>query len=726
LFLWEAFGMSGKMRHPRGIVPMHLRAGAVGAAIALAACCGGAVRAASLAVVARDANDATVAFAAGELRSLLGACGLKAPAAGPADWTFELSVCREMKPFSFSVACPPAADGAGPKRVFLRGQSPACVLHAAYTALERAGFCFDVTGPTPPQTLALDKLTGGEALIQPRVGTRGVRLHMNFPMDITSWPLEEAKGYVRNLARLRLNEIIFFSYDRMWFSPKADPRGRPGGFFYGIRYDIPREQPWAGLIHNKSVLCIPDIEPFYDDPAERGRRAVAWLRTLMGECTRVGLRVRFSTLEAMSPATVDDLLEQYGDVDGLEFITSETLERSDRDVDMAAAQAAMKAVLRRDPNTPRPRVPLPPVAGAVAGYVEAARAIRRHLAARGRRLDLCVGIYCPAKKLHRAAVPLMRQFVPKDIEYSVMPAHGAMAVARNIEAIPMVAEDWRRAVVHTWLEFDGSMYLQQNPVRGIGELLAEGRRRLGGDEPLHGVTLNHWRTAENRTAFRYAAAAMLDGPTEPNAFYADYAARLGVGQPARYAAAMDRLDRADTFIRDELFNVGFCWIGTWGRRGFGRFGWWKTADIAAAVAELAKVGQDLAACQADTTRPPAKDYLAFLVNRVDCSVLHLRAVGELTALQPIVMRRSLADPEKPAPPEARRKLGDPFRSPSELTDEQRKTVRDACDRALKLTDQYMALHARLMPDRGCEGLLVNYWTIPPVVIRRIRAELGGP
>jgi hypothetical protein len=677
-----------------------------------------------LAVVSADANSPPMAFAMEELRRLLGQCGLKDAAKDVADWTFELAVCREMEPGSFSVGCPARADRAGAGRVFLRGQSPACVLHAVYTALERAGFCFDVTGSTPPEQLALDKLAGWNVRVRPAVATRSAFVCLNFPMDLSSWPLEEAKEYVRNLARLRLNEITFFSYDRIWFAPKSDTRSRPGGFFYGVRYDIPVDQPWAKDIRNKRVFCIPEIEAYYDDPAERGRRAIGWMRSLMAECSRVGLRVRFSSQEGLSPQAVDDLLEQYPDVGALEFITAETLERSDQDVDQAAAAEAMAAVLQRDPNSPRPRVSLPPLIGAVTGFIEAARAVGGQAAGRGRPLDLCVGIYCPAKRLHRAAVPLMRRFVPEGIGYSITPAHGAMAATRNLQAIPMTAEDWRRAVVHTWLEFDGSMYLQQNPVRGIGELLAEGRRRLGEAEPLRGVSLVHWRTAENRTAFRYAAQAMVQWPVDPNAFYAGYAASLGLGEPKAYAAAMDRLDRVDTFVRDELFNVGFCWMGTWGRRGFARFGWWKNQDLASAVGELKKVRDGLAGSLAATKRPPGRQYLEFLVNRVECSILHLRAVAEITALQPICMARPAHDPEQPASADDR-KLGDPSRKPSDLTDEQRRQVRQACDRALDLMNQYTALHAKALIDRGCEGTLVSYRAIPPVVVKRIRDEYGG-
>jgi hypothetical protein len=40
-------------------------------------------------------------------------------------------------------------------------------------------------------------------------------------------------------------------------------------------------------------------------------------------------------------------------------------------------------------------------------------------------------------------------------------------------------------------------------------------------------------------------------------------------------------------------------------------------------------------------------------------------------------------------------------------------------------EKYMALHAEMIVDRGCEGTLVNYETIPPRFARRIRVDFVG-
>lgn len=46
-------------------------------------------------------------------------------------------------------------------------------------------------------------------------------------------------------------------------------------------------------------------------------------------------------------------------------------------------------------------------------------------------------------------------------------------------------------------------------------------------------------------------------------------------------------------------------------------------------------------------------------------------------------------------------------------------------RALLLFDQYMEVHAQMMPDRGCEGTLVSLWNAPVRGLKIYRSKLGG-
>ncbi len=151
------------------------------------------------AAIVADRGDRTLSYAADDLRALLESTGQVSFVDSGAVWTFELAVDASLAPTSFAVYCP---DGGNAVR--LTGSDAACVLCSVYTALEQTGFLFDITGQTPPEKLELEKLRGWSTVVVPAVKRRGIRQHINFCMDISSYPIEEAREYVRNLARLRM------------------------------------------------------------------------------------------------------------------------------------------------------------------------------------------------------------------------------------------------------------------------------------------------------------------------------------------------------------------------------------------------------------------------------------------------------------------------------------------------------------------------------------------
>jgi hypothetical protein len=63
--------------------------------------------------------------------------------------------------------------------------------------------------------------------------------------------------------------------------------------------------------------------------------------------------------------------------------------------------------------------------------------------------------------------------------------------------------------------------------------------------------------------------------------------------------------------------------------------------------------------------------------------------------------------------------------PHQLSETQKAELTRICDAALGLLEQYMALHAEAMPDRGCQGTLISLFYTPPAVLKRIREEYAG-
>ena len=168
-----------------------------------------------------------------------------------------------MKPFSFSVIQPKKERN---KTIYLSGHDVTCVLHSVYTMLEEAGYTFDITGIRKPKKPSFENIKGLSEIINPVVERRGIRQHINFLMDISSYPVEEAREYIRNLARLRMNWITFHSYPGQWFS--YNYKGKEtlaGNFFYGEKDYVPEEEHLKKVIRNDSIFCIPAIEPYWHD-----------------------------------------------------------------------------------------------------------------------------------------------------------------------------------------------------------------------------------------------------------------------------------------------------------------------------------------------------------------------------------------------------------------------------------------------------------------------------
>lgn len=650
--------------------------------------------------ITTDYSDQTIQYAAAELHHWLS----QLSGSTPHPFTFHLRTAPDQPPFSWSIS----AEG---DHITLTGHDSPTVLHAVYTLLERVGFVFEVDGVRWQPDASLENLRGWSQHIQPAVNWRGIRQHINFPMDISSYPLDEAREYIRNLARLRLNHITFHSYPDQWYEvPQPDGTIRTAGhYFYGQRHDLPNH-PLRQVIRNQMTFCIPEHEADIDNEPVNSQNAIAWLQALIIESKRVGLRIQFSFElreqdMADSLATVDSILNTYPHIDVLEIITQESGEWGH-----AAPAAELRAIAAEyfegvlDDESIASQL--------IDGQKDLDRLLREighgfrvmhKLRQTGRPLpQLAMGVYCTVRSDHQAIIRLLRRYTPPDVSYALLFDHGNRAVARNLSDLDLTAADWNRSMIYTWIEFDGTVYLLQNALEGIHRLLHLAVATCG-NSPVNAISFNHWRTAENRTPARYAAQIMITGLITPAEFYAVYARTLGLAHPQQYAAAMQRLDDTDTQARDQLPNVGFCYVGSWGVQGLGYYGVFKPDRLQDVRQNYEQAVTWLTECARDTHDTHGAAYLAFIINRAQCTVTYLKALETAVEIQPICAGRT----------------------PDQLSDSDRQAVAVICDRALAQMEDYMALHARLLPDRGCEGTLISFYYTPPAVLKRVRAEFTG-
>ncbi len=643
-------------------------------------------------------NDPTLLYAAEELEHWL-------PRSFPSavDWQIFLSIDTSLPPFQWSVV----VDS---QKVEIRGHDSACVLHGVYDLLERSGYVFDVSEPWLRADATSAALEGYRSEGNPAVLWRGIRQHLNFPMDISSYSLDEARDYLRQLARMRLNHITFHSYPDQWYSVTHDGMTRHAGYyFYGQRHDLPNH-PLRAVIGNQHTFCIPEHEAQIDDIEANSRNAQHWLSALMDEAKRLGMRVQFSCELreqnlALSLATLQSVLALYPQIDVLEIITQETGEWG-----YAAPAETLRELVGQyfrgaldDPEITRHLVDgqkdLDKLLREIGHGLEVIDALR---SAASSLPALALGVYCTVSSDHAIVLRLLQQYAPPDIAFTFLLDHGGRAVASNLRDLSLPAADWHRSLIYSWIEFDGTVYLLQNAVKGIAQLIDLATEVHGGSA-IPALAFNHWRTAENRTSLRYAAHSLLKGSTPPNAFYHAYAAALGIADAQAYDAAMTRIDDAEAQARDDLPNVGFCYVGCWGDRGLGYYGIFQAEKAAQVRRIYADAQRLLEACQQTASTDSARDYLALLHNRLQCTIIYLEAIEIASGLQDVVRER---------PPEA-------------LREDERAKVVAICDRALSRMEDYMAVHAQMLPDRGAQGTLISFYYTPPFVLRRIRADYSG-
>lgn len=676
------------------------------------------------------ATDETLRFAVDELVAFFSRYGVSVdsrdPVSATADWVFVLRPDQELQAFSYALAPQSAEQGAYVYRLI--GHDSSCVLHAVYTMMERLGASFDITGASYPAEIDISSLLTWSTVVQPKIKRRGVRQHLNFPMDISSYPLREAVEYVRNLARLKFNRVTFHSYPGQWYEcRRGETATLAGSFFYGERYTIPAHSTLRRVVRNDGVYCIPEIEPYYDDLAKRSESAVAWLYRLLAEAKRVGISIQFSFEPRDSDtAEVLDLCEcivsTYPMIDSLELITQECggiyasiiPSRSgvlsfvqslfgERTADCPEISREVSPDALR--KNGRFSVTGPGIWQLTGTLRELAKNIEvaRHLEAKwrdGAGPSVCLGVYATDHSTLRIAKAVLERNAPESVHYAFLPAHGARAAGEAFKEMRFSPRQLGRSLLYSWIEFDGSMYLQQNCIRGLRELYTQAESSSDSDGPV-GICLNHWRTAENRTAFRYAAIAGIRGGVPEQEFYSEYASELGIGQPTGYVRAMMELDDVQVQVRDELGNIGFCAEASWwyGHTDLGYIGRFNPRTIQSVIERYRSVCGVLEACLDRSTRQDGRDYLSFLVNRIRCTEVHLATVLKLTELN------AVCDGTHPLM----------------LDHERRAAFVAVCDEALERAQRYIELHARWIVDRGCEGTIISYYHTIHRIIGKLKA-----
>ena len=593
--------------------------------------------------------------------------------------------------------------------VSIHGGSESSVLTGVYELLGGMGIHFDINGEFSRSSFQMDAWNDRQQMFTPFCRNRGIRQHINFPMDISSYTLAEAQEYIKNLARMRMNAITFHSYTGQWHGYETeDKRVLPGNFFYGQRHAVPSYPQIAEVVGNQKDYCIPEAELLYNDNSARAKFAEQWLRELMKTAKQAGLRITFS-IEFPAGETLETLVQIcrnvlacYPDIDSLEWITPEG-GGDGIAMTVGSLQQDLKEWFGEEVSNDLCWKELDEIPEALPGTLSN---LKKAIELYGRRTEIFkdrvevpiqIGLYVTCKHTIKMVKQVMNALIPEDVVYTFLSAHGSLAVYDNLKFVGLSPEELQRTMIYSWIEFDGNMYLQQNSSDGIEQLMQHLKETSGG-ESIHGVCLNHWRTAENIVTINYAAQAMV-APLPSHVFYKEYCTDLGIEDHDLLVDVLTRMAALDTFNRDNLFNIGFCYLGCWlMNKGLSWIRPWRAEDMKYSIACYERMAEDLITCRDHASTQRAAEWTQLLRNRVICSIEQIKAIQQLSRIA------AFAEDDHP----------------ERLTEQQREQVLHACESALEYSRKYIETHVRMIADRGCEGTIVSYYATIPTYIDHIK------
>lgn len=598
----------------------------------------------------------------------------------------------------------------GVLQVKLSGKTPSDALYAAYTFLEKGGYLFDITGPVLPKQFNWEPLKNYQDKIVPAVKKRGIRQHINFPMDISAWPLESAKSYIQNLSRMRLNAITFHSYPGQWYEVvRKDTTEYAGHFFYGDEYTIPNQKDIKAIVGNKKYFCIPEIEPFFEDKVEKSKLSIEWLQNVISEAKKVGMYVQFSfeprditTNIDKTVETTKAILKEYPMIDALEFITQESggwgsrigIEQAKKQIVEHFGAECLKDSIVMDPVRDK-QADLAKIYGQVGHSIEVINYLKENKIV-PENFPLKIGIYVVIPEYAKPAFYLARKYAP-DVEVAILPGHHSLNVRDNTPKILRNSGDWDQSIIYSWIELDGMMFIQQNGITGIRDIVNQSIKNTT-DHRGVAILYNHWRTAENKITARYAAISGLYGGVNPEVFYKDYAGTNGITPENSFATVMKKLSEADSTSIKNVSSFAFCWKGRWKNGGpLSRYPIEKLQTVRHAYEDVLL---QLKSCSVETTNEYGRSILSLLDNRIRTTIIYIKAFEKGRELAQFDTNKPLSDNNKV------------------------KYVR-ICNEMLALFDQYTHLYAQINADRGCAGELVSLWNGPVNGVKVLRQKYGG-
>ncbi len=606
---------------------------------------------------------------------------------GTKSWNFTITLQKKELPEGSYSVC---SDGHNLK---ISGKGLSEVLCGVYTALEEYGIRFGISGEEICSEADFSKPFKKQ--VTPSVLYRGIRQHLNFPMDISSYSLNEAKRYVRNLARLRYNSITFHSYPGQFYcGTYAGKKLLAGKFFYGEVQPVANIAYLKNCVNNFHYYCIEEAEVYFNDEEKLSAYAVFWLRSIMEECKAYGMRIVFSfEVRDADDQEIDRMIswirKAYPQVDVVELATQECGCGWDTSACIPAAQLREQIIKLYNEDVFEKNKKW--IDGKDCQMPLTVQEMKKCMDAVGRNKDCRVLVYATSMPTLRLCRSILRD---AGIPHSFLCAHGARYVKQNMAELLEKGE--KLPAVYSWIEFDGNMYQPQDQNGHNFEILRLLQEKNSGQQ-IPEVAYNHWRNAENAVSIAYCAKLLLFG-TEPDAFFSEVSRLCGLPKGA-VGTLFAAISRAEDFARDELPNIGFCAVYCWYNSDANYLGYislyneQKLLEYRSRLEKALQIVSDF--CPQNDTGDRMR---MFWKNRLNAGICHVRVIEALMPLNVLASKKS-----------------------AEASEEKRAVFA----RALRLAKEYLRIASHCLVDRSGEGILVSYYKTVFHYIYVLRERLCG-
>jgi hypothetical protein len=181
------------------------------------------------------------------------------------------------------------------------GGSPKATLWAAYELGHRYGIRYLLREDIFPLKRSPLKLDGFDVVMEPLLRTRTWRTVNDFAIGPESWPLEDHKRFLRQLAKMKYNDLMLSIYPWQPFVHYefGGVKKQTALQWFGERFRVDGETAGKKAFRGAKIFENPDFagKTGYEETTAAG---IQHLRGIIGEAHRLGMQVGISISPILS------------------------------------------------------------------------------------------------------------------------------------------------------------------------------------------------------------------------------------------------------------------------------------------------------------------------------------------------------------------------------------------------------------------------------------------